>query len=110
MKAKLIEFLRRQKEPNVATQTWNTQQMPTPAPQVEGSPQLGDAEGPTAGAMDSFAQDIDMPEDAVSSLQGNPSQVAEPVTDPQFGNSFKERLRRRRTADMLVPERGGSYG
>jgi len=113
MKARLVDFLRKSRDPLVLERSWNTQKVETPNPlQQAGQPTPPEA-GPSAKALDSFAQDIDMPEElSVSPLMGNPAQP-QPANlgSADFGSSFREKLRRRRSQDYKAPQRGGlTYG
>ena len=113
MKARLINFIKKSMNPLALENSWNTQQMDVPSPKAPGQPATSPEPGPSAASLDSFAQDIDMPEElSVSPLMGNPaSPQPANLGSPDFGNSFKEKLRRRRSKDYTTPERGGlTYG
>jgi hypothetical protein len=112
MKARLIEFIRKSKNPLAMEQSWNTQKIQVPKdtqPGANAGPSGVEPPGPSAGSLDSFMKDIDIPEElSVSSLQGNPSQPSVPGL-PSAGDTFREKLRRRRSKDYM-PSGGLTHG
>jgi len=77
---------------------------------MEGRNVATDEAGPNKKSLDSFAAELDIPEDLSSPMQGNPAMPSEPGAGLAFGDSFKEKLRRRRAKDV-TPARGElSYG
>ncbi len=111
MKTRLLEHIRKSKDPLAMGHSWNTQKITLPEqaqPGANAGPS-GLASAPSKGSLDNFMKDIDMPEElSVSSLQGNPSQPATPGL-PDNADMFREKLRRRRTKDY-TPKGSLTYG